>query len=173
MLFDREHAGMRQITLRIDEDTLQSLESEAKKHDTTRSEHIRSIIESRHEPDENTQKLLREKAELEVSIQELESEIEEVEAENDELRDEIDTMEAEHQSEVDRLNEEMDELEAELQSEIDRLKNEKAAIINQREENKELVRYVENERTAEQRYREAGLFGKLKYTVFGMETDDE
>jgi predicted RNase H-like nuclease (RuvC/YqgF family) len=164
---------MRQITLRIEEDTVQSLESEAEEHDTTRSEHIRSIIESRHEPDENTRKLLREKAELEVSIQELEEEIKELEAENDELRDEMDTLEADHQREVDRLTDEMDELEVDLQSEIDRLKNEKAAIINQREENKELVRYVENERTAEQRWREAGLLTRAKWKVFGMDTDEE
>lgn len=71
------------------------------------------------------------------------------------------------QSEYEQLNTKYEE----LQTEVDRLKNEKQTIVEQREENTELVEYVEQEKTAQQQYRTAGLLGKLKYTIFGM--DDE
>ena len=79
-------------------------------------------------------------------------------AEYNESRREYDSLKAEYE---------------ELQTELEAVKNEKNTLIRDREEKQELVKYVEQERSQEQKYREAGLFGKLKYTVFGMETDDE
>ena len=67
------------------------------------------------------------------------------------------------------LQQEIDDLE----QEIERLKNEKQTIVQQREENKQLVKYVEQEKDIQQRFREAGLLGKMKYTLFGMDSDDE
>lgn len=127
---------MKQITLRIPENTLESLEGEAEEHGITRSEHIRDVIESRPEHGEDTDELRNE-------IEELEAKIEELESENEELT-----------------------------RDLERVKNEKQALIEQREENTELIKYVEQERTAEQRWREAGLTTRLKWKVFGMETDD-
>ena len=51
------------------------------------------------------------------------------------------------------------------------MKNEKRLILEDREEKQELVRYVEDERTFEQKWREAGVAQKLKWKLFGM--DDE
>jgi predicted nuclease with TOPRIM domain len=71
--------------------------------------------------------------------------------------------------EYDTLKSEYDELEQELES----VKNERRTLIRDREEKQELVRYVKDERSQEQRWRQAGLFGKLKFTVLGMDNDDE
>ena len=46
-------------------------------------------------------------------------------------------------------------------------------MLEQREEHTELVRYVQEERTAEQRWREAGIGTRLKWRLFGMDTDDQ
>lgn len=79
--------------------------------------------------------------------------------------DRVDDLEAE----ADRLQKRVDELETEL----DRVKNEKRLLLEEREEKKELVRYVEQERTAEQRWREAGFGTRMKWRLFGMPEDDE
>jgi len=48
---------MQQITLRIPEDTLKTLEKEADEHGVSRSEYIRDVLESREEHAENTEEL--------------------------------------------------------------------------------------------------------------------
>jgi len=60
----------------------------------------------------------------------------------------------------------------ELQTEADRLKREKRLILEEREEKAELVEYVEAERTAEQRWREADLATRVRWKLFGMDTDE-
>lgn len=59
----------------------------------------------------------------------------------------------------------------ELQTELERVKNEKRLILEEREEKQELVKYVEDERTFEQKWREAGLGKRLKWKLFGMDDD--
>ena len=61
----------------------------------------------------------------------------------------------------------------EAQNEVERLKNEKRLILEDRQEKQELVEYVEEERTAEQRWREAGLTTRLRWKVFGMDSTDD
>lgn len=70
----------------------------------------------------------------------------------------------EHAADVDELRGEIDDLEDELE----RVREEKRLILREREEKAVLARYVEDERTAEQRWREAGLGTRLKWRVFGM-----
>jgi predicted transcriptional regulator len=77
----------------------------------------------------------------------------------------IETLEGEKK----RLSNRVDELETELE----RVKNEKRLMLEDRDEKQELVRYVEQERSAEQRWREAGLTTRLKWRVFGMSSGDE
>lgn len=60
-----------------------------------------------------------------------------------------------------------------LRTQVERLQTEKQLILQEREEKSELVAYVEAERSAEQRWRQAGLGTKLKWRVFGMPEDDE
>lgn len=110
---------MQQITLRLDEDTLESLEGEADENGVSRSEHIREVIDSRHEADD------------------LRSEHEE----------EVERMRREHAEEVRALRDRIEELE----TDVERLENEKQLILEQREENTELVEYVEHERSLQER----------------------
>lgn len=51
-----------------------------------------------------------------------------------------------------------------LRNRIDRLEREKRMILEQREENQELVRYAETERT----YREGSLLQRLRWWFRGM-----
>jgi hypothetical protein len=59
----------------------------------------------------------------------------------------------------------------ELETELDRVRNEKRLLLEEREEKAELVKYVQQERTAEQRWREAGVGTRLKWRLFGMPGD--
>jgi chromosome segregation ATPase len=147
---------MQQITLRIPEDTLESIDSEADEHGKSRSEHIRDILESRSEHAEADK--------LRDEIGDLEQQLDEAEAERDRLA-----------ATVEDLNAEIDE----LQSEVDSLEARNTDLTNQLAEANtridtanEVVEYVETERTAQERWREAGILGKAKYTVFGMPTDE-
>ena len=83
--------------------------------------------------------------------------------------DTIDKIKEQHQQEIDDLQSEIDSLEAELDQEQNKTKQ----ILEQRNENKELVKFVEQERTQEQRWREASITKRLKWKVFGMDSDEE
>jgi hypothetical protein len=61
----------------------------------------------------------------------------------------------------------------ELRDELDRVKEEKRLILDDREERQELVKYVKDERTAEQRMREAGILTRTRWRLFGMDTEEE
>jgi vacuolar-type H+-ATPase subunit I/STV1 len=84
------------------------------------------------------------------------------------IRDILDSRN-EHAEEVTELRARADELETEL----DRVRNEKRLLLREREEKAELVNYVKQERTAEQRWREAGVGTRLKWRLFGMPTNTE
>ena len=74
-----------------------------------------------------------------------------------------------------RRSRRVDELETELQhkeARIDELENELAETRSRLEVSSEIVEYVEEEKTAQQRWRQAGLLRKAKWSVFGM-SDDE
>ena len=73
------------------------------------------------------------------------------------------------QTEYEELNTEYEELETELE----RARRERRQLLEQREEHQELARYVADERTAEQRWREASLATRLRWRLTGMPADDE
>jgi Arc/MetJ-type ribon-helix-helix transcriptional regulator len=73
---------------------------------------------------------------------------------------------------IQRYEEQQQEYE-ELHTEYERVKNEKKTIIEQREENTELVEYVEREKDMQERYREAGIMTKAKWAIFGMDSSDD
>jgi TolA-binding protein len=80
------------------------------------------------------------------------------------------------ESRVDELRTELDEREShidELQTDVERLQNEKRLILEEREEKEELVKYVQDERTVEQRWREATALKRMKWRLFGMDSDDD
>jgi len=81
-----------------------------------------------------------------------------------EQADRVDSLEAE----TERLRERIEELEAERE----RLKTEKEQVLEQHEETSELLQYVEQERAAEQQWREAGLLTRAKWRVLGMPTTE-
>lgn len=60
-----------------------------------------------------------------------------------------------------------------LQADVERLQNEKRLILEDREEKNELIEYVEEERTVEQRWREAGLTTRVRWKLFGMDSTDD
>lgn len=59
----------------------------------------------------------------------------------------------------------VDERVRELEQEVERLNRERRQLLEQRSENKELRRYVEDE----QRYRQGGVIQRLKWWVRGMD----
>ena len=80
------------------------------------------------------------------------------------------------ESHINELQAERDEKDArinKLRTDIERLQNEKQLILDERSEKQELVRYVENERTAEQRWRQAGFAKRAKWRLFGMPADED
>jgi predicted nucleic acid-binding Zn-ribbon protein len=85
----------------------------------------------------------------------------------DELEEEL----AAVRNERDQLQEQAEHVD-DLETKVERLENEKRLILEQREENAELVEYIEQERNAEQQWREAGLWTKTKWKVFGMPADE-
>ena len=60
-----------------------------------------------------------------------------------------------------------------LRAEVERLQNEKRLILEERDEKQELAAYVEEERSVEQQWRQAGLGTRLKWRVFGMPEDPD
>jgi len=79
-------------------------------------------------------------------------------------------------AEYEQLNDEYDQLHTEyeeLQQQLQQERNKTKQVLEQRDENRELVKYVQDERTMEQKWREAGIGQRLKWRIFGMDTDDE
>lgn len=65
---------MEAITLRLESDTLESIDEEATEHDLSRSEYIRNILRTRDESDQLRDKHERIRAEYERQVSELERE---------------------------------------------------------------------------------------------------
>lgn len=72
------------------------------------------------------------------------------------------------EADYEELNADYEQLVGELESEREKTKQ----ILEQRDENTELVKYVQEERTAEQRWREASITTRLKWRIFGMGDDE-
>ena len=115
----------------------------------------------------------------------LDERVDELEADKDDLTDEVESLReraAELEDRAERLEAvevERDDLRdrvGELERDLQRVRNEKKQILEQREENKELRRYVEDKRTVaqtEQQYREASITKRLKWKITGMPSPDE
>lgn len=140
---------MTPITIRIQENTKKSVDEEAEEYDLSTSEYLRKLIDKGRDYDD-----------LEEQLQAKRQRIDDLERQ---LADRADQAE-----EVDRLQAKVDSLEARNQD----LTNQLAESNRRIDTAVEIVEYVDNERSAQERYRAAGLFGKLKYTVFGMSSDD-
>jgi cell fate (sporulation/competence/biofilm development) regulator YlbF (YheA/YmcA/DUF963 family) len=102
--------------------------------------------------------------------------------------DRLDELQAEHDVDsrsaaLRRLFDEYEDLQAEyeelnstceeLEKELERARRERRQLLEQREEHQQLARYVEDERTAEQRWRQASLTTRLRWRLTGMPDDDE
>jgi len=62
---------------------------------------------------------------------------------------------------------------ADLERELERVKNEKQVIISQREENTELVRYAEQQRSKQERLASAGVLTSIKWRLTGVPDDEK
>jgi Arc/MetJ-type ribon-helix-helix transcriptional regulator len=89
---------------------------------------------------------------LEETVDDLEEEVSSLREERDQLKDQADRVD-------------------DLEKTIERLRNEKQTLVEQRSENRELVRYVQEERTVEQQWREAPLWKRAKWRVMGMPSE--
>lgn len=77
---------------------------------------------------------------------------------------------------IEKLEAEREELQTridELEAALDRVNAEKQELLAQREETDKLLRYVEQEREAEQQWRQAGLLTRTKWRVLGMPTGEQ
>ncbi|SIR97259.1 hypothetical protein SAMN05421858_4871 [Haladaptatus litoreus] len=87
-----------------------------------------------------------------------------------EVEDELETVRDEYENELDTVRERYEERLTEKDREIDRLKNEKRTILAQREENKELVEYVEQEKSLQERRierQDAPIWKRMKWWITG------
>ena len=160
---------MKATTVRIPENTKDSIDSEASEYDLSTSEYIRKLIEYG-----------REYYGEEEYIAELEAEVEAITDERDELAERVEELEAELSERpdpgtVEELRETVDELETELDSLEARntdLTNQLAEANTRIDAASEIVEYAKTERSAQERWREAGLLTKAKWSVFGVPNDD-
>ena len=130
---------MTQITARVSNEVVEELDEEAEKRDETRADRLRNIIHSRHESDR-----------LRTKVEELQSEVNKHRQEVTRLRDEV-TL---HQNEVENLREDRERFQSEisdLETEVQRLNRERRQLLEQREENQELVKFAEEQRSLEHR----------------------
>jgi len=65
---------MQQITLRLSADMIESLEGEADERGVSRSEHLRDVIDSRHEHEAEVDELREEVDELQTEVERLRNE---------------------------------------------------------------------------------------------------
>lgn len=142
----KHERDMPQISLRLDDDLLAELDSEANDRDVPRSKHIRDTLESRKQQ------------------RELERELEQTREELAAARERAAT--------VEELTEQIEE----LQRENDRLQRERRQLLEQRDEHTELVRYAEQQRSViEQREerRDAPVWRRAKWWVLGRSSDGD
>jgi chromosome segregation ATPase len=96
---------------------------------------------------------------------------------SDYMRDLIDsrTEDTVSADEYDRLREEHEKLQSEherLRTEVDRVRREKRQILDNRDENRQLVEYVERERENERHRRQANALKRARWWLFGHSTDE-
>lgn len=141
---------MPNVSVRIDDERREELDDLADNAGLSRAAYIRDALDVREEYYE----LREEYSELRNDYDELQSEYDELQKDYTELREEHD-----------RCGERIENLERENE----RLRREKRMILEQREENTELQRYVQDELS----YREAGLGTRLKWWMFGKGGGDD
>lgn len=149
---------MDSITLRLQADTIESLEEEANEHGVSRSEYIRDLIRSRDEYKRLREQYEALREEHERLQTEHEQEIERLEARHQE---EIEDLEAEHKAKIEDLEGEINH----LQNQIDRLQRTNLKILEHRDENTDLQVYVDERREWEQ----ANWFTRQKWKLFGKD----
>jgi predicted transcriptional regulator len=141
----KHERDMPQISLRLNDDLLEALDTEADERDVPRSKHIRDTLESRKRQ------------------QELEHELEQTREELATARDQA--------ADVEELTEQIEELEREN----GRLHRERRQLLEQRNEHNELVRYAEQQRSVLERREErrnAPAWRRAKWWLFGHDKED-
>jgi predicted transcriptional regulator len=94
---------------------------------------------------------------------------------SDETATEIEQMADEQETSKSKVTRELLERGSEyeqLQTECDRLRREKRQILAQRDENRQLVEYVEQERSNAEKRRQANALKRAKWWFLGHSTDE-
>lgn len=187
---------MKKISVSLTEEHVDELSERADDSDIgSRSAALREILDEYDTLRTECDDLRTERDQLHTECEDLRTRCEEAEAERDRLDDEISELEEEVETKenriselesdlatrpdaehVDELQERIDDLESEVESLEARntdLTNQLAQANTRIDAANDLVEYVEDEKSAQERWREAGLIGKAKYTVFGMPTNDD
>jgi chromosome segregation ATPase len=117
---------------------------------------------------------------LDGRVDELEEQLEEKNARIEELEEALDDRPSrDHVADLEeQLDEQADRIE-DLEGEVDSLEARNTDLTNQLAEANtridtanEIVEYVDSERTAQERWREAGILEKARYTLFGVPSDE-
>jgi chromosome segregation ATPase len=171
MVLQPYHDCMTSISLRLDDDLLESLDEEAEEIGVSRSEYIRDTLESRNEADV-----------LQSELNELQAEYKELEAHYDDLKRQLDTAKG-RLEEYSELQEEYAELKDEyeaLEARHADLQRQLSAVNTRQEDVGELVEYVEEQRELT-RYQErrqrlfdnATILRRWKWMLTGVPVDHE
>lgn len=140
---------MPNVSVRVDDERREELDELADSAGLSRAEYIRDALEVRED------------------YHELQEKHKQLQSEHDELRENNESLQEEYAA----LQEKYSELQVdfdELQTETDRLRREKRQILDQRKENTELAKYVEEERSLSRQRAEAGIATRAKWWLFGM-----
>ena len=132
-----------------------------------REEHIEQIEEMQKSADSDISdaEAVRRIFDRAADMKRSEAEIESLRSEHDA---ELERLRSEYEAEIERYEAEIESLEAR----IDDLQRQLAATNRRVDEHKELVEYVQEERSITQRRARAGILTKTKWALFGM-SDDE
>lgn len=135
---------MEQITLRLSADTLEDVEAEAAEHDRSRSEHLREVVDSRHDDPPEVERLREERDALREQVADLQTELEQLER--------------------DRQS---------AEAEVDELTSKLAAAHERIDTTNELVRVAESDLSVRERKQRAGVLTRARWWLTGMDDDEE
>jgi predicted nucleic acid-binding Zn-ribbon protein len=138
---------MRQISVKLDESTIDSLDREADEQNTSRANLVRELIQTRNDS-----------GELEEQLQDITETLQDT-------RDELEAQQREYERQL-----------ADAQQENERLQRERRQILEQREQNRELVAFADQQQSILERQearRARPVWSRAFRWVIGERTDHQ
>ncbi|AFH22681.1 hypothetical protein OSG_eHP32_00135 [environmental Halophage eHP-32] len=161
-------------TVSLDDDLAAWVDEHRESSDDSDAQAIRSALRYGRSEAERAAELADRVADLEAEIDERESQHEEaivdLKAQNDE---ELNQIESEYEQQIQELTDEHQSRIEQLETDLERVRGEKKMILDQRETNKELVKFAKDQRTKQERLADADLLTTLKWRVTGVPDDED